>query len=243
MKLLLTSAGITNESIRTAFLNLLGKPVAEAKIVVIPTAIYAFEDGGHFAWETVESEAGRGWGKLSILELTALPTLLVEHWLPTVEEADVIMVGGGNGGYLYYWMEQSGLGARLPDLLKDKLFYGTSAGSVLATHSFQIDREALEQRGIYRDLDYDEDAPPNAGGDKTLKLVDFVMRPHLNSSYFPQATLERFTRTAATLDVPMYVIDDETAIQVVDGEIQVISEGEWRLIPPGGAANTGETRA
>jgi dipeptidase E len=41
MRLLLTSAGITNTSIRDALVDLLGKPIAESSALCIPTAAYA----------------------------------------------------------------------------------------------------------------------------------------------------------------------------------------------------------
>lgn len=229
MKLLLTSAGITNQSIRQALVDLLGKPIAESSAVCVPTAIYAMPGGSGFAWQELREFGQLGWQALAVLELTALPSLPDEHWLPALEAADAIIVGGGNGGYLCYWMQASGLAARLPALLKDKVYRGVSAGSMLVTHSFQVDPDELKRTGIYKDADYDEAAPPNAGSDQTLGLVDFVIRPHLNADYFPTATLERFAKSAARLDVPLYAIDDQTAIKVVDGEVRVISEGEWKL--------------
>jgi dipeptidase E len=32
--------------------------------------------------------------------------------------------------------------------------------------------------------------------------------------------------------VPTYGIDDQTAIQVTDGAIEVVSEGSWKLFGP-----------
>lgn len=100
---------------------------------------------------------------------------------------------------------------------------------MVVTHSLNLNRAELARTSIYYDDEYDEAAPPNAGSDQTLKLVDFVIRPHLNSADFPAATLENMEKWAAKVDVPMYAIDDQTAIKVVDGEVEVISEGEWKL--------------
>lgn len=36
-------------------------------------------------------------------------------------------------------------------------------------------------------------------------------------------------RAAAKVDYPLYAVDDETAIKVVDGKVEVVSEGEWKL--------------
>ncbi len=209
-------------------MDLLGKPIAECKAVCIPTAIYALPSGVADAWLMLR-ELDLGWQEYGVIELTALPSIPEDCWLPAVEAADCVIVGGGNSGYLCHWMEQSGLGARLPALLRDKVYVGVSAGSMVVTHSYQMDPVALAERGIYRDADYEEDAPPNAGSAKTLGLVPFVIRPHLNADYFPTATLERFARSAAALDVPLYAFDDQTALKVVDGKVEVISEGAWKL--------------
>jgi dipeptidase E len=132
MKLLLTSAGIANDSIRDALVDLLGRPVEEAAAVLIPTAIYALPDGPADAWEMVRYVGGMGWKRLGIIELTALPTIEEDHWLPAVEEADAIIVGGGNTGYLSYWLQQSGFADKLPDLARDTVYFGVSAGSAWA---------------------------------------------------------------------------------------------------------------
>jgi dipeptidase E len=233
MKLLLTSAGITNDSIRDALVDLLGRPVEEATAVLIPTAIYALPDGPADAWEMARYVGDMGWTRLGIIELTALPTVEEDHWLPAVEAADAIIVGGGNTGYLSYWLQQSGFADKLPDLLRDTVYVGVSAGSAMVTHGVNVDRDRLERTGIYYDDEYDEAAPPGAGSDWTLKVVDFEIRPHLNADYFPQATMEFMERAAAKLDVPLYAFDDETALKVVDGKVEVVSEGQWRLFDDG----------
>ena len=229
MKLLLTSAGIANASIHQALVDLLGKPLAECHALCVPTAIYGLPGGTGDSWLMLRELAGLGWREFGVLELTALPTVPEDCWLPALAAADCLIVGGGNGGYLNYWMQESGLAAKLPALLHDKVYVGVSAGSVVATHSFQADPVALAERGVYRDADFEEDAPLGAGSDKTLGLVDFVIRPHLNADYFPTATVERFARSAAALDVPLYAFDDQTALAVTDGDVRVISEGVWHL--------------
>jgi len=228
MKLLLTSAGITNDSIRKALVDLLGKPIAQSKALCVPTAIYASPGGNGYAWRELKELGELGWQEFGVLELTALPSSTEAYWLPALEAADVIIVGGGNTGYLSYWMHESGLAEKLPELLKNKVYMGISAGGVMVTHSLNISHEQLENTGIYYDDEYDEAAPLNAGSHWTLKLVDFVIRPHLNADYFPAATLENMEKWAAKIDVPLYAFDDQTAIKVVDGKVEVISEGEWK---------------
>ena len=229
MKLLLTSIGIANDSIRTALVDLLGKPIAEAKAICIPTALYGYAGGSNFVWQKLRQIAEIGWQELGVLELTALPSLTESYWLPTVEAADVIYVSGGNTSYLSYWMQRSGLGNKLLELLKNKVYIGSSAGSMVVTHSLHVDRDRLAKTGIYYDDEYDEEAPLNAGSDQTWRLVNFVMRPHLNAHFLPMITLANMEKAAAKIEVPLYALDDQTAIKVVDGKVEVISEGIWKL--------------
>jgi len=228
MKLLLTSAGITNDSIRKALVDLLGKPIAASKALCIPTAIYAQPGGNGYAWQGLKELGELGWQAFGVLELTALPSILEEHWLPAVEAADALLVGGGNGFYLSYWMQQSGLAEHLSRLLQEQVYVGVSAGSALVTQSINVNREELEKTGIYHDDEYDETAPPNAGSDKTLGLVAFTLRPHLGADYFPAASPANMEHWAAKVDEPLYAIDDQTAIKVIDGAVEVVSEGQWR---------------
>jgi dipeptidase E len=112
-------------------------------------------------------------------------------------------------------------------MLEDKVYVGISAGSAMATPGLNYDRERLERDGVYYDDEYEEAAPPNAGSAWGMGLVDFVVRPHLNAEYFPAATMDMMELAAAKVKVPLYAIDDQTAIKVVDGDVEVASKGEW----------------
>jgi dipeptidase E len=92
-----------------------------------------------------------------------------------------------------------------------------------------VDRTELQRTGAYYDDEYEEGALKGAGSDRGLGMVDFAIRPHLNSEDFPNTGIETMERWAAKLDVPTYAIDDRTAVKVVDGGVEVVSEGEWRL--------------
>ncbi len=116
MKLLLTSMGISNPSIRAALESLLEKPVRECRAICVATAAYALPNGPGDGWLTLKTFHDLGWKSFGVLELTALPSLLEEHWLPEVEAADLIIVGGGNTGYLSHWFHASGFAARLLEL-------------------------------------------------------------------------------------------------------------------------------
>ena len=230
LKLLLTSNGITNNSIREALVDLLGKPISESNAIFIPTAVYTYPYGSNYAWQFLKANEELGWKGFGVLELTTIPSLPDESWKPQVEKADTIIVGGGNGFYLSYWMQKSGLFKILPTLLtQDTVYVGISVGSMIVTPTLHYKREQYEKTGIYYDDEYNEEAPPNAGSIQTLNLVDFVIRPHLNADYFPAATLKNVEKWASKSEWSLYALDDQSAIKVLDGEVEVISEGKWKL--------------
>jgi dipeptidase E len=138
MRLLLTSAGIKNASIHDALVGLLGKPIAEANALCIPTAAYGSPYGSPGgAWRFVSGQSaqpmcGLGWKSLGVLELTALPSIDEERWVPWVQETDVLLVNGGDALYLGHWMQQSGLADLLPSL-SETVYVGFSAGSMVLT--------------------------------------------------------------------------------------------------------------
>jgi dipeptidase E len=229
-KLLLTSSGVTNDRLQQALVDLLGKPIGESSAVFVPTAIYAYPQGIKHGWQVIKGPGEWGWKALGVLELTALPSLPKEVWLPQVEEVDALIVGGGNKFYLSYWLERSGLFGLLPQLIKQGTVYvGASAGSMMVTPGLNFNQDHLKKTGIYHDDEFDEVMPANAGSAKTLGLVDFVIRPHFKADYFPQATLENVAKWAAKVEYPLYALDDQSAVKVIDGNVEVISQGEWKL--------------
>jgi dipeptidase E len=220
MKFLLTSAGIKNKSIHDTLVDMLGKPIAEANALCIPTAIYAITGGATKSWEFLTGQATTpmcelGWKSMGVLELTALPSINEELWVPVVKEADVLLVNGGDPLYLSYWMRQSGLADLLPSL--DAVYVGLSAGSMVMAPNI----------GEF----FVGWTPPN-GGDETLGLVDFAMFPHLDHVMLPYNTMAAAERWAAGMCGPAYAIDDQTAIKVIDGAVEVVSEGHWKLFSP-----------
>ncbi len=222
MKLLLTSAGIKNASIHDALLELLGKPIAESDALCIPTALYGHPMAGpRQAWRFISGQeprspmVGLGWKSLGVLELTALPSLDEERWVPLIRETDVLLVDGGDAAYLCHWMRASGL-ADLLESLRETVWVGVSAGSMVMTP--RIGDEFVTWQ--------------SSAGDRTLGVVDFSIFPHLENPDLPGNTLAHAERWAAGLPGPAYAIDDETAIKVVAGAIDVVSEGYWKLLTP-----------
>jgi dipeptidase E len=215
MKLLLTSGGVTNDSIRAALVDLLGKPIEEATALCIPTAQWGHPMCGPESvrrFVTDDSPAtmtGLGWRSVGLLELTALPTLARERWEPWVRDADVLLVEGGDARFLAHWVRSSGLVDLFPSLA-DTVWVGRSAGSMVLTP--RIGESFVQWRP--------ED------GDRTLGVVDFSIFPHVG--LFPTNTMAAAEEWAAGLGHPAYALDEQSAV-VVDGDrVEVVSEGEWR---------------
>jgi dipeptidase E len=228
MKLLLTSAGIKNTSIHDALVDLLGKPIVESDALCIPTASYAHPMAGPGrAWNFISGQEPRcpmtelGWKSMGVLELTALPGLDEDLWVPLVKETAVLLVNGGDALYLCHWMRQSGLADLMPSL-QNTVWVGLSAGSMVMTP--RIGEDFVQWK-----------AP--TGDDSTLGIVDFSICPHLAQDGMPGNSMAEAERWAAEIPGPAYAIDDETAIKVVDGTVEVVSEGHWKLFTPSPVAS------
>src|SRR5918992_5538322 len=193
MRLLLTSAGIKNESIHDALVGLLGKPIAEANALCIPTAMYGHPmvGPGPEAWRFISGRSAEpmcelGWQSLGVLELTALPSIDEERWVPKVRETDVLLVAGGDALYLCHWMRQSGLADLLPSL-RETVWVGLSAGSMVMTP--RIGKEFVQWR-------------PPTGDDSTLGIVDFSICPHLAQDGMPGNSMAEAEQWAAGISGP-----------------------------------------
>src|SRR6476619_4809477 len=215
VKLLLTSGGVMNPTIREALVDLLGKPIADSTALCIPTAQYGhpWVGPGEKVWQFISGDSqhpmvGLGWRSVGVLELTALPSIDEEKWVPLVRETDVLLVAGGDALYLYHWMLESGLVDLLPSLT-ETVWVGLSAGSMVMTP--RIGEDFVGWRSP-------------TGSDETLGLVDFSICPHLAPDGMPGNSMAEAEAWAATIDGPAYAMDDETAICIVDGKVEVVSE-------------------
>ncbi len=220
MKLLLTSGGVINKSIHEALVNMLDKPIADCNALCIPTAMYGhpWVGPGVKAWEFITGKeenpmVNLGWKSVGVLELTALPSIDKERWVPLVKETDVFLVSGGDAHYLYHWMQQSGLAEILPSLRA--VYVGMSAGSMVMTPRIGKDFVGWT---------------PPSGEDQALGFVDFSIFPHVDHEMLPENTMAVAEQWAAEINGPAYAIDDDTAIKVINGETEVISEGHWKLL-------------
>jgi dipeptidase E len=218
VKFLLTSAGIQNASIHDAMVDLLGKPIAECSALCIPTAAYGHPLTPRVAHRFISGQSEQpmtelGWKSIGVLELTALPSIDEKQWVPLVRETDVLLASGGDALYLAHWLRQSGLVDLMPSL-PETVWVGFSAGSMALTP--RIGEDFVFWR-------------PPSGADEALGLVDFSIFPHVDHPALPENTMAAAGRWAAGLPNPAYAIDDDTAISVVDGTVEVVSEGHWEL--------------
>jgi dipeptidase E len=217
MKLLLTSGGITNQSIKDALVELLGKPISDCNALACSTASYPMQNGAQMAQNFynvngTSSMTNLGWKSLGILELTALPSIEDSVWQDHLKNTDVLLVNGGDPLYLNHWMKTSGVAAFLPTL-KNLVYVGLSAGSMIMTPRIGADFVGWQQP---------------SGNDETLGFVDFSIFPHLDHPMLTENTMEAAVKWAAELSNPAYAIDEGTAIRVLDTQVEVISEGNWR---------------
>lgn len=244
MKLLLTSNGISNTSIYNALVELLGKPIAESNALFIPTAIYPFPYGARYAWQPLSGKSKSpfcdlGWKSMGLLELTALPSIKKEVWIQAVQDADALLVWGGDPLYLSYWLQQSGLAELLPSLLHKMVYVGVSAGSI-ATSAIFGETYTEPRGGIGTPLSSENITFSTPQGEihrtfvkaRGVGLVDFALIPHFDNINHSDASHVNAEKWASKLPVPVYAIDDQSAIKVVNNTVEVISEGNWKLFTP-----------
>ena len=215
MKLLLTSSGITNKSIADALWELVGKPASETVIAFVPTAMNVGSGDKEWFIDDLYNLKKQGLKSIDIVDISALPKNI---WLPRIEVADVLFFSGGNSFHLMRWLNESGLTKLLPELLKTRVYAGISAGSMVTNPTLFL---SSTDKNIYYDEKFgDKDEKP-------LRFVEFYNRPHFNSPYFPQARKEYLEKVAKDIPDIIYALDDNSALKVVDGKVEIISEGEY----------------
>lgn len=215
MKLLLTANGLSNQSIAKALFELVGKPAAETTIVFIPTAVNMA--GGDKGWfiDDLYNIRKQGCKYIDIVDVSAIPQSV---WQPRIEKGDVLFFSGGNTSHLMRCLKESGLFALLPELLKTRVYAGISAGTMVASPTIALSNEgkkiSYEKLFGYR-------------SEEALNFVDFYVRPHFNSPDYPYIQKEYLEKIAQKVGKPVYALDNESALKVIGGNIEVITEGEY----------------
>jgi len=213
MKLLLTSAGIQNKSIAKAILDLTGLPAAKINLAFIPTAANVEENDKGWLIDDLVNFQKQRYKSIDIVDIAAIPR---DIWQPRLEKANLFCFGGGNEQYLARIMRESGLSDLLPELLKTRVYMGISAGSMVAGRS--PSKKSLE-------IVYPEDEI-GIELESALNFINCNIFPHFNSSSFPQIRKE-ILESLKDVTAPIYALDDQSALKVIDGKIEVITEGEY----------------
>lgn len=217
MKLLLTSSGLTNNSIAKALFDLTGKTPEETTVVFVPTASNI--ETGNKDWFITDLINLKKQNFKSI-EITDISTVDEEIWKPSFERADVLFFEGGDAYHLMRWLNRTGLSNTLSELLKDKVYVGVSAGSMVTNPDLNL---KLSQQVYEEDRLKTEEM-------KGLNFVNFYFLPHLNSEWFKKLRRENIEKVAENITIPIYALDDESAIKIIDDKIEVVSEGDWFVL-------------
>ena len=155
---------------------------------------------------------------MGVLELTALPSIKREHWVPLVQETDALLVGGGDVLLSVLLDVAIGTGGPLAD--------AAARDSLRGAERWEYGDDPSHRGGLRQPLE------AATGSDKTLGLVDFTIIPHLDHPDMPDNSMANVEKWAAGIPVPAYAIDDQTAIKVIDGIVEVVSEGHWKRFAP-----------
>lgn len=229
MKLLLTSDGLTNPSIENALEKLVGKPRQDIKIAFIPNAAFPEDEDKHQSRDWLADDLYRIKEFCGFIDVISLTDLSREQIRDRLEYCNVIFIGGGNSFYLSYCMKTSGLFEILPELLESRVYAGISAGSMVATDNLRTTSQAIKNTTAFYNKEYAEFGPDGMSSAETAKLVDFVVRPHFNSFTFPNVQGDFLAKIANDVNIPLYAIDNNSAV-MVDGEaIQIVGEGEYKV--------------
>ncbi len=218
MKLLLTSNGLSNQSIANALFDLVAKPASETSIAFIPTAMNVSDGDKDWFIDDLANIKKQDVKLIDIVDISALPR---EVWQPRLEAADVLFFSGGNTSHLMRWIKESGLEELLPDMLKTKVWAGISAGSMVTNPTLAF---SSKDKKIY----YEETF--GYKNDEGLEYVDFYVRPHYNSPHFSHLNKEYLTELSKEVSATVYAIDDMSALKVIDGKVEIITEGEYIIL-------------
>lgn len=195
MKLLLTSTGIANEIIHKSFVQLVGKPLKQIKVVFIPTAS-RFDD------ELVYVEVSRR--QLVDVGVKNIKTLNLDHQITAAEiaDADVIYVCGGNTFYLMQQIHESGFDKALRGF--DGLYFGVSAGSIVVGPNVEVS-------GPWDENDVKLSDTTGMG------IIDFAVIPHYQRK---EKSIVEKLKSATDYDI--IELTDDQAIIVHNNKIQMI---------------------
>ena len=219
MRMLLTSNGIANDVIRAALVDLLDKPIADSRVVVVIDAILGFPGDSSTLVEHLDGLRSLGWAEFDVASLFAGPPSLVESRL---RSADVILGYGGSNLWAAYAWQATGLAPVLAELLEQKVYVGWSAGSMIFARRLDRwpanfdDQDELDMFGL-------ETAAP------AVPLFDWFFAGHLGADWMAADAEERFAVGAARSGQEVWFVDDDSAllVRMPTAEPVIISSGHW----------------
>jgi dipeptidase E len=221
MKLLLTAAGLRNDTLRQALRDMLGKPFGSARFVHIPTASNVMPGDRGWLVDELSMLHGLGWREFDVLELNGPPREMV---IDRLLHADVIYGGGGNRYHLARSIAGNGLADGFRQALEDRVYVGISGGSMIFSRALDEHAADIFEDDHLRVLGATTMQPP-------FGFFDWYLQPHLYSTAFPDWDDAWAERVAARADFPIYFIDDDSAVRVDGDAVNVVGEGRWRYVP------------
>jgi len=213
MKFLLTSAGITNNTIASALADLTGKPLSETNLLFVSSATNT--EGGDKRWliRNLNDFDRIGFQSIDIMDIAGIPE---SNWKPRFDSADIICFGGGNEIYLSELLNRAEIKRYLTDFPAGKVYMGISAGSMVAGKFMPNELYPL----VFPEESFGDIAAPALG------LYNFCFIPHLNSEFFAHIRKENLETLKGRFIDTVYSTDDETAIAIDDGKINIIGKGD-----------------
>lgn len=213
MKAILASSSIFNieNGIETVE-RLVGKTRDKISTAIINEAsAMAFGDQ-RWAIDEITKFAETFGGDIEIVHLLALSSDKIKERLMS---ADVILVLGGDTDWLQVVFDRSGLSKILPDILREKVYIGSSAGSSIIGI-----RETVENGAAMYPGEFDN----NFGISKYLEYVDFEILPHYGyENDFFNVIPELVIAESSRVSCPVYALSDKSAILLED-DISIIGE-------------------
>ena len=210
MKLLLTSAGIRNQTLANGLLSLVEKKPDEVKIGFIPTASNVEIGNKDWYINQLKNFQKYGFNWIDIVDISA-PGV---NWQSRLESVDVVCFCGGNTFHLLDQIKKTKCDVWLQENLDSKVYLGISAGTIVMTPSIAIASIGGGDVNLTNLTDLNG-----------LTFVDFEISPHTSENVSHVANKE-YLKTSKN---KLYAIDNETGIKISRGTVEVLSAGQWLL--------------
>lgn len=218
MKLLLTSKGIVNLSLAEALSSLMSKPYADSNVMVITTASNSVPEDKSWLIRELDHLYALGWSKIFLHDLFGIDRDTLQT---SLDRCDVLYVIGGNPWYLMFALEYTQMTSLIRDFIQSKVYVGSSAGAAVMCRYFSSDIAGAWDIKV---RPYSQQVKSGLGD------LDFFVKSHYRASYFPARDDKWAQKLAAGVGRPTYFIDDNSAVRVIDGKVDVVTEGQWLLL-------------